>query len=120
MGKLLTRDEILKVQDLPVEEIEVKEWGGFLRVRGLTGAERDAFEQSVVETRGRNTRMNLKNIRAKLVAMTVVDEHGNRLFTDEDAELLGRKSATALNRVFEVAQRLSGLTPADVEELAGN
>lgn len=120
MGKLLTRDAILQAQDLPTEDVEVPEWGGTVRVRALTGAERDAFEQSVVEMRGKSTRMNLKNIRAKLVALTVVDEDGKRVFSDEDAELLGRKSAAALNRVFEVAQRLSGLRPEDVEELAGN
>lgn len=120
MGKLLTRDDILKAQDLPTERVSCPEWGGEVIVRGLTGAERDAFEQGIVETRGKNTRMNLKNIRARLVALTVVDEQGNRLFSDDDVEPLGRKSATALNRVFEVAQRLSGLTPADVEELAGN
>jgi hypothetical protein len=34
--------------------------------------------------------------------------------------LLGEKSAAALQRVFEVGQRLSGLSDGDVEELAGN
>lgn len=117
---LLSREAILQAQDLPTEDVEVPEWGGTVRVRGLTGAERDAFEQSIVEQRGKSTRMNLKNIRAKLVALTVVDEQGNRVFTDEDAELLGKKSASALDRIFAVAQRLSGLRPEDVEELAGN
>jgi hypothetical protein len=116
----LSRDEILQAQDLPTEDVPVPEWGGVCRVRGLTGAERDAFEQSIVETRGKNTRMNLRNIRAKLVALTVVDEDGNRIFSDEDAEALGKKSAAALDRIFAVAQRLSGLRPEDVEELAGN
>ena len=118
--KFLTRDAILKAHDLPTEDVEVPEWGGVVRVRGLTGAERDAFEQSIVEQRGKNTRMNLRNIRAKLVALTVVDEEGNRVFSDEDAEALGKKSAAALDRVFAAAQRLSGLRPEDVEELAGN
>lgn len=117
---LLSREAILQAQDLPTEDVEIPEWGGTIRVRGLTGAERDAFEQSIVETRGKNTRMNLRNIRAKLVALTVVDEDGNRIFNDEDAEALGKKSAAALDRIFAVAQRLSGLRPEDVEELAGN
>jgi hypothetical protein len=120
VSKFLTRDAILKAQDLPTEVVEIPEWNGAVIVRGLTGAERDAFEQSIVETRGKNTRMNLRNIRAKLVALTVVDEDGNRIFSDEDAEALGKKSAAALDRVFAVAQRLSGLRPEDVEELAGN
>lgn len=120
MSKFLTRDAILKAQDLPTEVVEIPEWNGAVIVRGLTGAERDAFEQSIVEQRGKNTRMNLRNIRAKLVALTVVDEEGNRVFSDEDAEALGKKSAAALDRIFAVAQRLSGLRPEDVEELAGN
>ncbi|WP_303883420.1 hypothetical protein [Acetomicrobium mobile] len=118
--KLLTRDAILQAEDLPTEDIEVEEWGGAVRVRALTGAERDAFEQSIVEQRGKSTRMNLRNIRAKLVALTVVDADGKRLFSDKDAELLGKKSAAALDRVFEVAQRLSGLSSEDMEELSGN
>ena len=118
--RFLSRDDILQINDLLTEEVYVPEWGAWIRVRALTGAERDAFEQSIVEQRGKDTRMNLRNIRAKLVAMCVVDEEGNRVFRDEDAELLGKKSAAALNRLFEVAQRLSGLRPEDVEELAGN
>ena len=117
---LLTRDEILQVQDLPTEQVHVPEWGGDVLVRALTGAERDRFEQSIVEQRGKNTRMNLQNIRAKLVALTVVDEQGNRIFKDEDVKWLGNKSAAALDRIFEVAQRLSGLRDEDVEELAKN
>src|SRR5690606_40748699 len=100
---LLSRDAILQAQDLPTERVEIPEWNGEVIVRGLTAAERDQFEQSIVETRGKDTRVNLRNIRAKLVALCVVDEEGKRLFKDEDAELLGRKSAVALNRIFEVA-----------------
>ena len=117
---LLTRDAILQVQDLPTERVHVPEWGGDVLVRALTGAERDRFEQSIVEQRGNSTRMNLQNIRAKLVALTVVDEQGNRIFKDEDVKWLGNKSAAALDRIFEVAQRLSGLRDEDVEELAKN
>ena len=48
----------------------------------LLARARDVFEQSIVEQRGKNTRMNLRNIRsAKLVALTVVDEDGNRIFS---------------------------------------
>lgn len=117
---LLTRDAILNVLDLQTEDVEVPEWGGMVRVRGLTGSERDAFEQSIMEQRGRDVALNLRNIRAKLVALSVVDEQGNRVFSDADVKALGQKSAMALQRVFEVAQRLSGLRNEDVEELAKN
>lgn len=120
MGKLLSRDDILNAQDLPTERVAVPEWGGEVLVRGLTAAERDAFEASIVKRRGQKTEMDLRNMRARLVAMCVVDEQGNRLFSDQDVEALGRKSASALDRIFEVAQRLSGLRPEDVEELGNS
>lgn len=115
----LKRDDILKVQDIKIESVSVPEWGGDVYVKGMTGAERDQFESSIVEMHGKgNTRVKLENIRAKLVALTTCDETGERLFTSKDAEALGKKSAAALQRVFEVSQRLSGLTPGDVDELA--
>lgn len=116
----LTRDAILQADDLLVEDVEVPEWGGVVRVRGLTGAERDAFESEIVELRGKKAKLNTQNFRAKLVRRSVVDEDGQRLFSDHDAQLLGQKSASALQRVFDVAQRLSGLSETDVEELIGN
>jgi len=116
----LTREEILGAEDILYEDVPVPEWGGTVRVRGLSGTERDAFEASIVEMRGRKTHVDTRNLRAKLVARAVVGENSQRLFQDGDVRALGEKSAAALNRVFEVAQRLSGLTEADIEELTKN
>lgn len=116
----LTRDAILQATDLTFEDVAVPEWGGVVRVRGLTGTERDAFEASVVERQGKQSKLNMANIRARLVTLVVVDDDGKRLFSDADVAALGRKSGVALNRVFEVAQRLSGITEADMSELEKN
>lgn len=117
---LLTRDQILAADDLKRETLEVPEWGGEVIVRSLTGTERDAFEDSVVKQRGNSRELNLRNARARLVSLSLIDEAGNKLFTDKDVDLLGRKSAAALDRVFAAAQRLSGLTENDIDELAKN
>jgi hypothetical protein len=117
---LLTKDAILSANDLVTEDVEVPEWGGTVRVRAISGAERDAFEQAIVTRKGKNVTTNLANIRAKMVALCVVDENGQRLFGDKDVLLLGTKSAAALDRVFTVAQQLAGLTDKDVDELAEN
>lgn len=118
--RILTRDAILGVADLKTDHVEVPEWGGVVLVRGLTGAERDQFEADSLVGRGKRREVNLRNFRARLVARTVVDEQGNRLFTDADVEALARKSASAIARVYDVAARLSGLTDEDVDELVGN
>ncbi len=129
---LLDRDSILKAEDLETEEVDVPEWGGAVLVRALSGTERDSYEAScmqerpVLDARGKpvkgRTEMvrTLANVRAKLVVRSIVDGDGKRLFTDADASALGEKSAAALDRVFEVAARLSRLSDEDIEELAGN
>lgn len=119
-GLLLTREQILGVEDLSYEDVEVLEWGGTVRVGMMTGTERDAFEQEIIVRQGKKVQMNMSNIRAKLAAMCMVDAEGGRLFSEGDVKALGRKSALALSRVVEVAQRLNGLTPEDMEELSGN
>lgn len=114
---LLSRDAILAADDHEYEVVPCPEWGGEVRLRSLTGAERDAYEQSLVQTRGKSREMNLRNARAKLVALCAVDEDGKRLFTDADVNALGKKNAKPLDRLFDVARRLSGLSEDDVDRL---
>ena len=117
---LLSKSAILCANDLQTEDVEVPEWGGAVRVCSFTGRERDAFESSMVRGDGRDRRVDLTNMRARLVGLTVIDETGQRLFTDEEADLLGAKSGAALDRVFAIAQKLNGLSGSDVEELTKN
>lgn len=116
----LGKADILAAQDLQYEDVAVPEWGGTVRVRGLTGRERDAFEAGVASARGKDVKLNLQNVRARLVALSVVDADGARLFDERDIGALGEKSAQALERVFQAAMRLSGLTPTDVKDLTEN
>lgn len=111
---------ILGAQDLPVEELEMPEWGCWVRVKSLTASERDNFEADINRSNGRDVRINLHNIRAKLVAATLVDEEGRPLFSLADVEALGQKSARALDRIFTKAQEMAGMRKEDVEELAEN
>lgn len=116
----LTRDQILAAEDITTEEVDVPEWGGSVLVRSLTGQQRDQFEATLVERRGKRTAMNTANIRAKLVSLCVVDEAGQPVFTHADVEALGQKSAAGLARIYDVASKLSGISDDDVEDLAAN
>ena len=117
--KYLSRDEILNCDDLKTEEVKLPEWGGTVIVKMMTGQERDNFEASIVDSKGGN--IKFENIRAKLVAKTVVDPETKKpLFTVADITALGKKSAAALDRIFTVSQRLSKITEKDVDELAKN
>lgn len=114
---LLTRDAILGASDIKTEDVHVPEWGGTVRVKGLTAAQRDRFEADSVTGNGKRRDVNLINIRARLVALSIVGEDGAQLFNPGDVKALGDKSAGALDRVFSVASRLSGIGEEDIEEL---
>ena len=118
MSKMLKKETILWIKDIAVEKVEVPEWGGHVYAKGLTGAERDKFEASLVTTRGKERNVNMANIRAKLASLTVCDDTGARMFSEEDVQALGQKSASALQRIFEVSQRLSRIGDEDIQELA--
>lgn len=117
---LLGREAILGIADTQIADVEVPEWGGTVRVRGLTGTDRDAFEGEIAQRKGKSVQMNTRNIRARLVQLSVVDADGNRLFSHLDVEALGQKSAKALDRVFSTAMELSGLSDKDVEDMTEN
>ena len=130
MTAYLTRDTILQREDIKTVEVECPEWGGTVLVRGMSGVERDKFEASLVveddssaqKKGGRRRRAEVKttmdNIRAKICVWCMVDEQGNRLFTEADVAELGKKSAAPLDRVYDRASKLSGITEDDVEEMA--
>ena len=113
---ILTKDQILEADDIRTQEVDVPEWGGRVIVKTLSGNERDQFEESILS----GSKRDFKGVRAKLVALSVVDKNGERLFTFEEANVLGEKSSRALDRVFGAAQRLSGFTQKDMEELTEN
>jgi hypothetical protein len=110
---LLSKESILSVQDLPKELVDVEQWGGSVWVRGMTAGERDMFEDKI-RTEG------MKNLRALMASMTIIDEDGKRMFTDKEVKGLAGKSAEALDKVVEVASKLSGLLESDIEILEGN
>lgn len=116
----MLRDMILAASDLERREVFIPEWGVTLYVRTLTGLERDEFEASLLRGKGPYAHTDLRGMRARLAIATCVDENGVPVFTVEDAEALGRKSARALSRIFDVAAELNGLSKDDVEDMVGN
>lgn len=116
------REQILAAKDLAREQVEVPAWGLSepVYVREMTGAERDAFEAFLIDNRGPDEKANLRGVRARLVALTLVDKDGNRIFSDADIDAVGGKGAKSLEPIVEKAMALNALRQKDVEALAKN
>lgn len=113
---LLTKSAILGASDLPHEDVPVPAWGGSVRVRTMTGLERDQFRAAIASEDG----VPVGKFSAALLAAACIDENGERLFTMEDMEALQAKSASSLDAPAAVAMRLNGLGATAVEDAVKN
>jgi hypothetical protein len=122
----LSRDGILGAVDIKTEKVHVPEWGDEVILRGLTGEELDAFQGSIRQFRptfdgkGMEPVLIQDNMRAKLLVKCLVDEAGDRLFQDSDASALGAKNGAVIDRLYDIASALSGLSEDEKAELEGN
>jgi hypothetical protein len=119
------KDQILSADDTEYDTVKVPEWAegdpeAYVRIRSMSGSERDRYEESCARLKNGQPVPNMVNARARLVAWTVVDDDGKREFSDSEILKLGGKSSKALDRVFEASAKLSGITPQDVEELTAD
>lgn len=110
------RDELLGLVSLPAKLEPVEFFGKSLFVREMSGAERDAYEVEQVDASKAGT--GLENFRARLLVRVLVDGEGKRIFTDADAESVGKLPANGIRKAFDVASKANALTPEDENELA--
>lgn len=134
---MLNREQILAIKDYQIEPVEVPEWNTTVYVRTMTGDCRDKFEAKAAEAAaslalkgqidvkaGEEVDMSkvldfsgMIGVRARLVAWTACDEKGKLLFTDDDIKALGKKNGVAMDRLFEVAQRVNHMTDKELDTL---
>jgi hypothetical protein len=115
---------------LPEETVHVEQWSRDVVLRGLSSRERDVFEEenlrraSAKAGNGLRKREamepDLENFRGRLVARHIVED-GARTFANKNGEdILGDQPASVIDPLFAVAQRLSGFSAKDIEELTKN
>ena len=112
---LLSRDSILSASDITYDVVPCPEWGGDVRVKSLSGHERDTFETTMDDADGVR-----RDVRAKLAIAGCVDASDAPLFTAPDVEALSAKNAAPLDRIFDRVRELSGMTPKAVAGLEKN
>lgn len=120
----LSRESILAKNDIEYSRVHVPQWGGYLRIRGLTGKERTALEkgmQKPVRRKGRiEYERDLKFFRERVVIYGTIDEQGQPLFTEKDLDALSTKSSAAVAILSEAIVKLSKMDDDDEEDLEKN
>lgn len=113
---ILSKNDILKQDNLKTEVVSIPEWGGDVIVQEMTAIQRDKFEEWVMKKDDDSA----KGTRVAIVINTVVDENGKQVFTDLDTMDLGKKPANIIDRIASVGLELSGMNSSVVEEKVKN
>lgn len=113
---LLSKEQILKADDLEVLTLEVPEWGGNVAMRALSASERIKWEQDVFP----NGVVDTEKFLTALVARSLIDNEGKRLFTDDEFSALSGKNPAVLGRLREAAAKLNKMGADDQKEAEKN
>jgi len=100
----LSRDEIFAANDLKTQAFQVDALGGEVLLRSLSALEIEGVREYAEDPVG-------MGIRA--IIASAVDEDGGQIFSDDDYDKLGAKSAEAITQLFNAISELNGF---DVEE----
>ena len=111
---LLSKSAIMSADDQRYDVVDCPEWGGEVRVRGLT-----AYEQSCISKLVNETKQNEATV--KTVQFACVDENGERMFSPEDIKQLASKSYMVIERLCKRILQLTGFGDQDeIEEARKN
>lgn len=111
---LLNRSAILSVDDFKYATVPCPEWGGEIRVRGLTAAEQATIARKVNDKK-------TDDIAVVVAIMGIVDGDGNRVFEVSDKDALKGRSYAVLDRIAKKILELSGSGDAEgIEEARKN
>lgn len=116
----LTREEIMALDDRPVHVVVNREWGPVI-LRGLTTAERASVIDAAAQVQADDLKgAPVMETAVTMVILSVVDETGARLFSEDDrADLMG-KSGEVIQELAEAAMQFNGMTADAVEEAEKN
>lgn len=111
---LLTKEDILKKEDVRTKTIDVPEWGGEVIIATMS-AERHAVYEELAAGKGKHDAL------AYYAMNVIVNDDGSPMFDSiDDIKALGRKSSMALIRILNAGIELNGVTEKDIEETAKN
>ncbi len=106
---ILSKEAILAVEDSSIRLVEVPEWNGSVYIRVLNGIEREKLETLIA--RFDKDKEKKEYYGGILATLSICDENGNRLFTEEEVDSLAKKSGVALGRIIKQIMELNNLLP---------
>ena len=110
---MLSKSDILS-NKVALPFIDVKAFGGIVRVRAMSAGTRDIFEQRMGNLDELEKGVSI-NLRATFLVHCIVDESNELMFDMDDVEALSQKSSVDMDKLFNDAQRVNGLIDSEAK-----
>lgn len=121
---MLTAEVISKARDIKEQELEIKEWGGSVVVRGLTSLDHERLTSSCTEGPIGDRQFNMVGYQAKVAMLSAYDgfekDGGKRIFEKSHISMLMEKASGPVAAVATLAHELSGIGKGAVEKAQAN
>jgi len=124
---MLSREELLGINDVKIEDIHVPVWDVDVSIRKLTRGQQDEYSRRrfgspkmTQDIRNKSqeveSSVDIFGHDAWLVAQGVCDENGKRIFKNTDIPKLDEKDGEAIGFIANQIVKFSGMVE-DIEEL---
>lgn len=104
----LDKAAILSRAKLRTIEVSIPEWDGTVFLREITAGQRDQFDAWQL---AQTDESRFRDIRARLLILSMADAEGNLLFNLSDLRTVSDFPAGIVNRLWEAAIDLNGMRP---------
>jgi hypothetical protein len=113
----LSKSDLVSIK-LKTLDVVIPEYGT-VRIREMTGKQRDSFEFDAA--RGQKRDNDFRKMRAKIVVASVVEEDGSLMFTEDDVDTVNEKiPARVLDLLFTSILAFNGMSQQAADELEKN
>ncbi len=112
---MISRDGLLAKTARRYKELAFD--GETYRIQSLTEAERAKYE---IQLQDKKNGYQFEKSRRLMVCKTLVDESGNRILDDNDADLLKNVDGRVMAMLYSAAMDHCGYDDSEVEELTKN
>lgn len=102
-------DEIQQINDREMREVEVPEWNDSVYIRQLSAGD---FAEMIDSAK----KDDAERVMFLLVAYCLVDSNGERIIDADQVGELASKSKEAITRIYDEANKLTGLFQVDEEK----
>lgn len=91
-----------------------------VRFRSLTEGELSRYEAMTLTQGGKLRGDRLVDAKRRLLVLTVIDQHGEPLFSSSDVDALADCDGRVINWMYRIACEHCGIKEDEIEELVGN